>query len=214
MEQKQRVIVYVDGFNFYYGLKNNSRWKKYYWLDVVGLFEMFMRPNQELAAVKYFSARPDNIEESLRQNAFFQANQENPKFRLILGKYLKKEITCYKCGNIIHTHEEKETDVRIATQIVADAYQRNCDISVVVSADSDMIPAIELAVEARQQVFVYFPPNQYSSNLATMGVGKPVHLKQYESRFRHCILPDVVHLSKANFDLHIPQKWKGFQSLK
>lgn len=214
MEQKQRVIVYVDGFNFYYGLKNNSRWKKYYWLDVVGLFEMFMRPNQELAAVKYFSARPDNIEESLRQNAFFQANQENPKFRLILGKYLKKEITCYKCGNIIHTHEEKETDVRIATQIVADAYQRNCDISVVVSADSDMIPAIELAVEARQQVFVYFPPNQYSSNLATMGVGKPVHLKQYESRFRHCILPDVVHLSKANFDLHIPQKWEGFQSLK
>ena len=149
----------------------------------------------------------------LRQNAFFQANRENPKFKLILGKYLKKSITCFKCGNIIHTHEEKETDVRIATQIVADAYQKNCDISIVVSADSDMIPAIELATEARQKVFIYFPPYQYSSNLATMGMGKPIQMKQYESRFKQCILPDVVHLEKADFDLHIPEKWKAFQTI-
>lgn len=44
MEQKQRVIVYIDGFNFYFGLKSNAKWKKYYWLDIVKLFEMFMRP--------------------------------------------------------------------------------------------------------------------------------------------------------------------------
>jgi len=213
MEQKQRVIVYIDGFNFYFGLKSNAKWKKYYWLDVVKLFEMFMRPNQELVAVKYFSAKPDDIDQSLRQNAFFQANRENPKFKLILGKYLKKSITCFRCGNIIHTHEEKETDVRIATQIVADAYQKNCDISIVVSADSDMIPAIELATEVHQKVFVYFPPYQYSSNLATMGMGKALHMKQYESRFRQCILPDVVHLEKTDFDLHIPEKWKAFQEL-
>ena len=70
MEQKQRVIVYIDGFNFYFGLKSNAKWKKYYWLDIVKLFEMFMRPNQELVAVKYFSAKPDDIDQSLRQNAF------------------------------------------------------------------------------------------------------------------------------------------------
>ena len=46
-EEKQRVIVYIDGFNFYYGLKFTARWRKYYWLDVVKLFESFMRPNQE-----------------------------------------------------------------------------------------------------------------------------------------------------------------------
>lgn len=115
-----------------------------------------MRPNQELVAVKYFSAKPDDLEQSLRQNAFFQANKENPKFKLILGKYLKKKITCFRCGNVIHTHEEKETDVRIATQIVADAYQDNCDLQIVVSADSDMIPAIELATEAKHKVFIFF----------------------------------------------------------
>ena len=211
IEENQRVIVYIDGFNFYYGLKTTPRWRKYYWLDIVKLFERFMRPGQELIAVKYFSAKPDDIEKSRRQNAFFQANKENKKFSLILGKYLKKDITCFKCGNIIHTHEEKETDVRIATQIVADAYQKNCDVAIIVSADSDMIPAIELAKQACLKVFVYFPPNQYSSNLASMGSGEPIHLKRYENRFRQSLLPNTIHLTVADYDLQIPEKWKAYQ---
>ena len=86
----QKVIVYVDGFNFYYGLKADSKWKKYYWLDMVALFEKFLRPDQEIVAVKYYSAVPDNPDKASRQYAFFQANKENPKFKLILGKYLRK----------------------------------------------------------------------------------------------------------------------------
>lgn len=50
--------------------------------------------------------------------------------------------------------------MRIATQIVADAYRKNCDVAIVVSADSDMIPAIELAIEARQKVFIYLFPSE------------------------------------------------------
>lgn len=96
MEPKQKVIVYIDGFNFYYGLKKYP-WKKYYWLDIIKLFESFLRPNQELKAVKYFSAKALD-DKGTRQNAFFQANKENPKFRLILGKYLKKKFRCRKCG--------------------------------------------------------------------------------------------------------------------
>lgn len=212
VENKQKVIVYIDGFNFYYGLKSDPRWQKYYWLDVVKLFEQFMRPNQELIAVKYFSARPQDIEKSRHQNAFFQANENNPKFHLILGKYLQKKIHCRNCEYTIHTYEEKETDVRIATQIIADTYEKNCDVSIIVSADSDMIPAIEIATQARQNVYVYFPPNQYSSNLATMGSGKPIHLKKYESRFKKSLLPDTIHLSTPSYDLQIPPKWKKYQT--
>ena len=64
--EKQKVIVYVDGFNFYYGLKGDPKWKRYYWLDIVKFFELFMRPDQELIKVKYFSARPDNPEKNAR----------------------------------------------------------------------------------------------------------------------------------------------------
>lgn len=109
------------------------------------------------------------------------------------------------------THEEKETDVRIATQIVVDAYERNYDIAIIVSADSDMVPAIEIAKGIGRTVFVYFPPNQHSSNLATMGSGSPIFLQRYESRFRQSILPDMVHLQSIDIDISIPDKWKKFQ---
>ena len=207
---KQRVIVYVDGFNFYYGLKNHG-WEKYYWLDMVKFFEKFMRPNQELVAVKYFSAKPTDIEKGKRQDAFFQANRQNLKFKLFLGKYLKKEIECFKCHHIIRTHEEKESDVRFATQIVADAYRQNCDVAIIVSADSDMIPAIELSYEVNHKILIYFPPRQYSSNLAAMGIGNPLYLQHYEARFRQSLFPDTVHLKMSNFDLTIPEKWKKLQ---
>ena len=212
--EKQKVIVYVDGFNFYYGLKYDRRWKRYYWLDLVSLFEKFMRPDQELLKVKYFSARPDNQDKNTRQYTFFQANMENPKFQLILGKYIKKKITCFNCGNIINTYEEKESDVRIATQIVSDAYEKNCDVAIIVSADSDMIPSVELAKQAGQTVYIYFPPNHYSSNLAAMANGKPVQLIRYESRFKLSMLPDTVHLKAKNYDLQIPEKWKKLQLSK
>ena len=211
----QKVIVYVDGFNFYYGLRSDRRWKQYYWLDVVKLFEKFMKPGQELVAVKYFSARPTNDPgKNTRQYAFFQANKENPKFQLILGSYLSKQITCFRCGNIIHTHEEKETDARIVTQIVSDAYEKKCDIAIEVSAYSDMIPAVEIAQHIGQKVFVYFPPNHYSSNLAALANGNPILLARYESRFKQSLLPDTVHLVAQNFDLTIPAKWKGYQPVR
>ncbi len=209
--EKQRVIVYVDGFNFYYGLKKNHRWRRYYWLDMVKFFEMFMRPNQELVKVKYFSAKPDNVDKALRQNAFFQANKENPKFQLLLGKYLRKNIKCFNCGYMIQTFEEKESDVRIATQIVNDANNHNCDVAIVVSADSDMLPAIELALVAGTKVFVYFPPFHHSNSLSNISSSRVINLERYESRFRQCIMPDTVHLSLSDFDLAIPQKWKAYQ---
>ena len=53
--EKQKVIVYVDGFNFYYGLKAKG-WKKYYWLDIVKFFESMLSAGQELVEVNYFSA--------------------------------------------------------------------------------------------------------------------------------------------------------------
>lgn len=118
--KKKKVIVYVDGFNFYYGLKSfksRRNWKKYYWLDIVKLFEQFMKKDQELVRVKYFSAKSTDVQKNKRQDALFQANKENPKFQLILGKYLSKNKTCNQCGYIIRSFEEKESDVRLATQI-------------------------------------------------------------------------------------------------
>ena len=55
-----RVTFYVDGFNFYYGIKrtrkSNKEWGKYYWIDMVKLCESFLGEGQQLEKVVYFTA--------------------------------------------------------------------------------------------------------------------------------------------------------------
>lgn len=207
MEDKKKVIVYVDGFNFYYGLKS-KKWKMCYWLDLVSFFNSFLKSYQELVGVNYFSARPTDAGKHDRQDKLFQANKCNPKFNLILGKYLKKEIKCRYCGGIIHSFEEKETDVRIATKILSDAYKKRCDIAIIVSADSDLIPPVELIREFNpsQKVYVYFPPNRYSSNLSNLSDGTR-KLDGAFNIFKKHILPQKVQLPNG-YVIELPDEWK------
>lgn len=208
MENKtQKVIVYVDGFNFYYGLKSKG-WKKYYWLDIVSFFECLLKPYQELVEVNYFSACPTDTRKSERQSKFFSANKTNSKFKLHLGKYLKKEIKCKYCNQIIHTFEEKETDVRIATQILFDAVNKRCDISIVCSADSDLIPPIEKIKEFDHyhKVFVYFPPDRFSSNLHALA-NATKRLDGAKAIFEQCVFPDKV-ITQNSYEIERPHKWQ------
>lgn len=52
--KKHRTIVYVDGFNFYYGALKGTKWK---WLDIPALFRAVLSPQNEIAKVKYFTAK-------------------------------------------------------------------------------------------------------------------------------------------------------------
>lgn len=206
MDNKQRVIVYVDGFNFYYGLKE-KKWKRYYWLDFSAFFESLLRPYQSLVEVKYFSAKSTNPIKSERQDLLFSANKLNPKFKLILGKYLKKDTVCKNCGSDIHSFEEKETDVRIATNIIADAYNNRCDVSILVSADSDLIPPIELLREIKplQKVIVFFPPKRFSNNLKIIA-NATKNLDGAKIMFENAMLPDEITLP-SGYIIKRPDKW-------
>lgn len=204
--EKKRVILYVDGFNFYYGLKN-IKWKKFYWLDIVKFFSLMLNKNQELIEVNYFSARPHDPIASKKQDLFFSANKMNTKFHLILGKYFKKELKCPNCGGTIHTFEEKETDVRIATQIINDVYKNRCDISIIVSADSDMVPSIETIrdIDPNHKIYVYFPPLKHSITLSN-SCDATRKLSEYKSRFNQSMLPDEVKLPNG-YIAKRPDNW-------
>lgn len=49
-----RTIVYIDGFNFYYGEVRGTPWK---WLDPYKLFQNILGKQNTLLKVKYFTAR-------------------------------------------------------------------------------------------------------------------------------------------------------------
>lgn len=202
---KQRVNIYVDGFNFYFGLRS-KRWKKYYWLDLVKFFETFIKEHQQLEHIYYFSAIQKNRGKSDRQDLFFSANKINSRFTLILGKFLRKnkEID----GHKYVVYEEKQTDVNIAVEMIRNVVQDKCDVSIIVSADSDLIPPIRLIreLDENHRIFVYFPPKRYSRDLEDHCDAR-FNLERYETRFKSSLLPDVIEL-KNGYKIKRPESWK------
>ena len=147
----ERVTVYIDGFNLYYGLRAKN-WQRYYWLDVRRLSEHLLRPNQLLVGVHYFTTKvfrdPNNPGKFTRQRTFLQATELLQGVRIHYGYYLSKKMSCSICGSTWQTYEEKMTDVNIAVQLLGDAQDKVFDTAIVISADSDLAGPVK-AVRSR-----------------------------------------------------------------
>ncbi|MBP6611320.1 MAG: NYN domain-containing protein [Paludibacter sp.] len=213
----KRVTFYVDGFNFYYGLRTekrvNKEWKKAYWIDLVKLFEQFLGENQTLVKVIYFTASPLNTDKSSRQSAFLNANKliNGDKFEIVRGKYLEKKITCPQCKYTISRPEEKKTDVNLSIRMIADCVKDKSDILVLVSGDSDFIPPVEFIQKNYQNktVKVYFPPTIFSYDLdlnMRNHRSKTILLKNNLPKFINSKMEDLVEIGEKKFT--IPEKWK------
>jgi len=135
----RRVIVYIDGFNFYNGVLKNTRYK---WLDLQRFF-VRLRPHDNIQAIKFFTSLVTGSHRD-RQETLLKALQIHaPLVTVIHGRFKMKQITCPN-GLKTTIPEEKRTDVNIGIHMVDDAYQQRCDHEILVSGDSDLVPAIKL----------------------------------------------------------------------
>jgi len=50
---RNRSIIYIDGFNLYYGAAKNTPWK---WLDMEKYFSL-LRQDDDIQIIKYFTAK-------------------------------------------------------------------------------------------------------------------------------------------------------------
>ena len=165
-----RTIVYIDGFNLYYGAMRGTTNK---WLNLQAFFER-LRMNDELVRVKYFTAMVEGEARS-RQLAYIRALETQSKVDVILGRFKTKTMKCRvkQCcfeGNRTYPgKEEKRTDVSIAISIVSDAYEDLADTFVVVSGDSDLVPPVNLVKSKfpEKKVVVYVPSRDSPRGAAT-----------------------------------------------
>ena len=156
---KKKVIAYIDGFNLFYScLKGRPHLK---WLDLVKLCESYLQPDQELVAVKYFSAYISAFNGDLshvnKQHAYIEALRATPKIDVRLGFFSIKRVRMPQAddffinGKITPTEvaktEEKGTDVNLAVQLVADAFHNRFDYAMLFSNDSDMAHAVRIAAK-------------------------------------------------------------------
>ena len=86
----QRVTAYIDGFNLYFGLRQ-SQLRRYYWLDLPALITTLLKPDQQLVATHYFTARIKtngyNAADAKRQSDYIDALTARPGLTTQFGHY-------------------------------------------------------------------------------------------------------------------------------
>ena len=204
----QRVRMYVDGFNLFYGLRARG-WRRYYWLDLRRLAENLLRPGQRLEAVRYFTARvehdPRDPGKQSRQSTYLEALATLPDMHIHYGYFQSKSHQCHSCGATWHTYEEKMTDVNIAAELLGDAQDDALDIAILVSGDGDLAGPL-LAMRKRdptKKVVVAFPPRRRSMGLATAATGFKSISRDV---LRDSQLPPIV-VREDGFGLTRPPTW-------
>jgi len=160
----KNVIAYVDGFNLYHAI-NDLRLPPLKWLNLWSLSESILRPGERLTAVKYFSAFATWLPGPYARHRRYVQALEQVGVQAVIGKFKEKPRRCAKCGARWVAHEEKETDVHIAITLVSDALTNKFDRAIVISADSDLAPAVRLAglSSPPKEIFVAAPPGRFSN---------------------------------------------------
>lgn len=189
----RRVIVYIDGFNLYHAIDDLKK-PHLKWLDLRALAESLLRKNEALKAVKYFSAYATWLPaQHARHRAYVDALVAKGTIAH-MAQFKEKPRKCASCKARWIGHEEKETDVQIAVHMVADAMRDDVDRIILISADTDLSPAIRMIAAARPscEVFVAAPPSRFGRCRAL----KPA-LELTSGRIGKCLLPQLVQVSSS-----------------
>lgn len=201
-----RVIVYIDGFNFYFGIIAKG-WRKYLWLDLHKFASSLLLPNQDLVRTKYFTSRISKpFSKQKRQSIFLDALSSLPQLSIFYGRYQADIRTCENCGFTSFVSSEKKTDVNIATELMVDAFQDNFDTAILVTADADLTgPVVAIRkLFPQKKVIIAFPPERHSYELKNVASGA-YHIG--EEKFSESLFPDEV-VTKSGFVLKRPDKWR------
>ena len=86
-----KTIVYIDGFNLYYGALKGGPHR---WLDLGALCPRLL-PGDQVVGIRYFTARvkarPNNPDAAQRQQAYLRALGTVPDLTIHLGHFLKSK---------------------------------------------------------------------------------------------------------------------------
>ena len=160
--EKTRVYAYIDGFNLYHAIDALNR-PHLKWVDLWALVASFLREDQQLIEVNYYSAYATWLPEEFARQRQFTAALRASGVRVHMSDFTTRTRVCFTCGASWRSHEEKQTDVRMAVDMVADALEGKLDVAAVVTADSDLRPAVEKVRSTNgKRILVIAPPGRFS----------------------------------------------------
>jgi uncharacterized LabA/DUF88 family protein len=166
-----RVGFLVDGFNLYHSVREVSRHNNanFRWLDIAALCGSFLPDigrDATFATAHYFSAlathaeawRPGTVKRHLTYIDALRSTGVIVELSTFKAKPMI--VRCSACGasQTVIRHEEKETDMAMGSRLIALAIGQDADSIVVVTGDTDLVPAVRTArALSGKSVYMLYP---------------------------------------------------------
>ncbi len=134
---KIKVAVYIDGNNLYHKLKD-LKIENTTEFDYRG-FSDFLARGREIISYRYYVGAVKAKEGNKKAEKMRSEQQK-------LFNNLKTQGFCIKRGYLMENNgkfHEKGVDVKIAIDMLIGAYEKRYDVAIIISSDTDLIPAIK-----------------------------------------------------------------------
>ena len=138
-----RIVFFVDGFNHYHALDSCRKYHKYKWLNLSKLAKCFVKKNERIDGVYYFTALSTWSKSKREKHEKLIKALELEKVKVVYGKFRRRDKACPLCKKTYQTFEEKQTDVNMAIHLLRLAIEDQYDTAIIMSGDSDLVPSIE-----------------------------------------------------------------------
>ena len=129
-----RVCVFIDGSNFYFGLKRNNRVTR---VDYYQLSQALVGPDRQLVRTYYYNVAYDrNLfpEKAKNQMSFLDSLDRTPYLDLRLGRLIPTSDGGF---------QERGVDILMAADMLYYAARKVYDTAIVVTEDGDFFPLLE-----------------------------------------------------------------------
>ncbi|MCH7762654.1 MAG: NYN domain-containing protein [Candidatus Marinimicrobia bacterium] len=209
-----RVSFLIDGFNLYHSVVDLQKIHKTgsKWLDIVKLCKshLYILGNDaRLEKVYYFSALahhllPSDSSRVQRHRVYIRCLQDTG-VDVQLAKFKKKFYFCDRCHFKNKRHEEKETDVALASKLFELLQKDIADTVILVTGDTDLKQAVLTAKELfpAKTILFSFPFKRKNSELSIIAPGS---FQLIRSMYETCIFSDP-YILKNGKEIPKPKEW-------
>lgn len=202
------TCFYVDGFNLYHAVQALAR-PELKWLNLKDLAAGFLRPGDTLSTVCYFTAVQSHPPKKAARHRRYIDALSAQGVEIISSNFQRVQKYCRENDRNCRFQEEKRTDVALASRYLIDAAQGAVERIIIVTADSDQIPAVE-TIQVHYptiEIELAIPPGRRGNarELASLFPKTPVELTA--GRLGANLLPRSVYHADGRVAATCPAEW-------
>ena len=148
--REEKVAIYIDGGNTYKRLKNLGIPDKSNRFDY-SAFVKHLIGDRNLISKRYYIGMVRNVDNSEKAEKMVRGQQKFLDGLQAEGFEIKRGKIMYDGGDI----REKGVDVKLSLDLVIGAVDNWYDTAIVISSDTDLIPAIKYVRKAKNKKIEY-----------------------------------------------------------